>query len=231
MHGNLYFRDMLTALQGANDLQPERRGAVLTNADAVSYVQLEPGSTAHPLEGELKNIQQTFVVNSGTGVIASGSTKVQLHKDMAFIITPGLDFRLTASGSQHLTFYVVSEKLPPGFAARPTLAVADNRARAQTTNAWVNQERPLVSKADGLSQYAALTQVTMKAMTMSRPYSTDAGVEEIWIATEGDVDVLIGKELRTLRAGTAYRVPSNGITAHAKINTSTREARFLYMVK
>lgn len=231
MHGNLYFRDMLTALQGANDLQPARRGAVLTNAEAVSYVQLEPGSTAHPLEGELKNIQQTFVVNSGTGVIASGSTKVQLHKDMAFIITPGLDFRLTASGSQHLTFYVVSEKLPPGFAARPTLAVADNRARAQTTNAWVNQERPLVSRTDGLSQYGALTQVTMKAMTMSRPYSTDAGVEEIWIATEGDVDVLIGKELRTLRAGTAYRVPSNGITAHAKINTSTREARFLYMVK
>ena len=112
MHGNFYFRDMLTALQGTDELRPARRGAVLTNAEAVSYVQLEPGATAHRVEGELKNIQQTFVVNSGTGVITSGSTKVELVKGMAFIITPGLDFRLTATGDQYMTFYVVSEKLP-----------------------------------------------------------------------------------------------------------------------
>jgi len=231
MHGNFYFRDMLTALQGSDDLHPARRGAVLTNADAVSYAQLEPGSTAHRVEGELKNIQQTFVVSSGTGVITSGSTRVELVKDMAFIITPGLDFRLTATGNQYMTFYVISEKLPQGFAPRTSLDVVDNRGRAQTTNAWVNLERPLISKTNGLSQYGAVTQVTMKAMTMSRPYSNGSGVEEIWIATDGDVDVLIGKELRTLRAGTAYRVPSTGMTAHANINTSAREARFLYLVK
>ncbi len=121
MHGNFYFRDMLTALQGADELRPARRGAVLTNADAVSFVQLEAGSTAHRVEGELKNIQQTFVVNSGTGVITSGSAKVDLVKGMAFIITPGLDFRLTATGDQYMTFYVVSEKLPAGFAPRTTL--------------------------------------------------------------------------------------------------------------
>lgn len=231
MHGNLYVRDMLTALQGSDELRPARRGAVLTNADAVSYAQLEAGSAAHRVEGELKNIQQTFVVNSGTGVITSGSTKVALVKDMAFIISPGLDFRLTATGDQYMTFYVVSEKLPAGHAPPTTLRVVDNRGRAEVTNAWVNQERPLISKPDGLSQYGAVTQVTMKAMTMSRPYSSGPGVEEIWIATEGDADVLLGKELRKLRAGTAFRVPSTGITAHANINASAREARFLYFVK
>jgi hypothetical protein len=97
MHGNFYFRDMLTALEGPDSLHPTRKGAVLVNAEAVSYAMLEPGSTAHPVEGELKGIQQTFVVNSGTGVITSGSKKVELAKDMAFIITPGLDFRLTAT--------------------------------------------------------------------------------------------------------------------------------------
>ena len=231
MHGNFYFRDMLTALQGTDELRPARRGAVLTNAEAVSYVQLEPGSTAHRVEGELKNIQQTFVVNSGTGVITSGSTKVELAKGMAFIITPGLDFRLTATGDQYMTFYVVSEKLPAGFVPRTTLEVVDNRSRAQVTNAWVNQERSLISKSDGLSQYGAVTQVTMKSMTMSRPSSSGPGVEEIWIATDGDVELLLGKELRKLRAGTAYRVPSTGITAHANINASGQEARFLYLVK
>ena len=109
--------------------------------------------------------------------------------------------------------------------------MVDNRTRAQVTNAWVNQERPLISKADGLTQYGAVTQVTMKGMTMSRPYSNDPGVEEIWIATDGDADLLLGKELRKLRAGTAYRVPSTGITAHANINASGHEARFLYVVK
>jgi mannose-6-phosphate isomerase-like protein (cupin superfamily) len=218
-------------MQGTDELRPARRGAVLTNAEAVSYVQLEPGATAHRVEGELKNMQQTFVVNSGTGVITSGSTKVELAKNMAFIITPGLDFRLTATGDQYMTFYVVSETLPGGFTPRPTLEVVDNRGRAQVTNAWVNQERSLISKSDGLSQYGAVTQVTMKSMTMSRPSSSGPGVEEIWIATEGDVELLLGKELRKLRAGTAYRVPSTGITAHANINASGQEARFLYLVK
>ncbi|HEX8028366.1 MAG TPA: cupin domain-containing protein [Vicinamibacterales bacterium] len=231
MHGSLYFRDMLTTLQGADELHPTRRGAVLTNAEAVSYVQLEPGATAHKIDGEMKGIQQTFVVNSGTGVIISGSSRVELAKDMAFIITPGLDFRLTANGNQHMTFYVISEKIAAGFAPRATLEVADNRGRAAVTNAWVNQERPLISKTEGLSQYGAVTQVTMKSMTMSRPYSSGPGVEEIWIATDGDVDLLLGKELRKLRAGTAYRVPSTGVTAHTNINASGQEARFLYLAK
>jgi uncharacterized cupin superfamily protein len=73
--------------------------------------------------------------------------------------------------------------------------------------------------------------VEMNSMTMSRPSSADQGVEEIWIATEGDIDMLLGKELRKLPVGTAYRVPSTGITAHANINVSAKTAKFIYMVK
>jgi mannose-6-phosphate isomerase-like protein (cupin superfamily) len=231
VHGNIYFRDMLTALQGPDSLHPTRKGAVLTNADAVSYAMLEPGASAHKIDGELKGVQETFVVNSGTGIITSGSKTVELSKDMAFIITPGLDFKLTATGDKYMTFYVVSEKIPEGFTPKAALAVVDNRGKAQVTNAWVNKERPLITRDEGLSQYGALTQVELGPMAMSRPYSAAQGVEEIWIATEGDVDMLLGKELRKLPAGTAYRVPSTGITAHANINTSGKTAKFLYMVK
>ena len=231
VHGNLYFRDMLTALQGSDPLHPTRKGAVLVNAQAVSYAQLEPGSTAHPLDGELKGIQETFIVNSGTGVISAGTKQVELSKDMAFIITPGLDFRLTATGDKYMTFYVVSEKLPDGFSPKTTLQVVDNRNKAQTTNAWVDKERPLISKADGLTQYGAVTQVEMNTMTMSRPYSDGQGVEEIWIATDGDIDMLLGKKLRKLPAGTAYLVPPSGITAHANLNVSGKTAKLVYMVK
>jgi mannose-6-phosphate isomerase-like protein (cupin superfamily) len=231
MHGNLYFRDMLTALQGPDSLHPLRKGAVLVNAEAVSYAMLEPGATAHRLDGELKGIQETFVVNSGTGVITSGSTRVELSKDMAFTITPGLDFRLTATGDKYMTFYVVSEKLTEGSTPKSTLQVVDNRGKSQVTNAWFNKERPLITRDEGLSQYGALTQVELQSMAMSRPYSNAQGVEEIWIATDGDVDMLFGKELRRLPAGTAYRVPATGITAHANINLTGKAARFLYMVK
>lgn len=230
MHGNLYFRDMLTALQGPDSMHPTRKGAVLTDAVAVSYAMLEPGSSAHPVNGELKYIQQCFVVNSGTGVITSGSKTFNLSKGKAFIITPGLDFRMTATGDHYMTFYVVSQKLPEGVTPKATLDVVDNTAKPQVTKAWHDEERALITKDDGLSHYAALTQVELPSMEMSRPYSDAQGVEEIWIATEGDVDMLFGKELRKLPAGTAYRVPSTGKTPHANINASGTAAQFLYMV-
>jgi uncharacterized cupin superfamily protein len=65
---------------------------------------------------------------------------------------------------------------------------------------------------------------------MSQPYSDSKGVEEIWIATGGDVDVLLGKQLMKLHPGMAYRVPSNGITAHANIDATGKPAEFLYLV-
>jgi len=229
-HGNLYFRDMLTVLRSADSLHPARRGAVLVNAAAVSYAMLEPGSTAHDIDGELSGIQEVFVVNSGTGVISSGSKTVELARDMAFIITPGLGFRITATGDKYMTFYVVSERLGD-FRPKTTLQVVDNRGKAAVTKAWVNHERPLITKEDGLSQYGAITRVEMNGMTMSQPYSDGAGIEEIWIATDGDSDMLFGKELRKLPAGTAYRVPSTGITAHANINTSNKPVQFIYLVK
>jgi mannose-6-phosphate isomerase-like protein (cupin superfamily) len=230
-HGNLYFRDMLSVLRSADSLHPAQKGAVLVNAAAVSYAMLEPGSTAHTIDGELSGIQEVFIVNSGTGVITSGSRTVELVRDMAFIITPGLHFRLTATGDKYMTFYVIGERIPDDFTPRTTLQVVDNRGKAPVTQAWVDSERPLITKDDGLSQYLAVTRVEMKGMTMSRPYSDGEGVEEIWIATDGDSDMLFGKELRKLPAGTAYRVPSTGITAHANINTSNKSVQFLYFVK
>lgn len=231
-HGNLYFRDMLTAAEPESDgLHPVRKGAVLTNARAVSYAMLEPGSTAHRIDSDPKDGQEVFVVNSGNGVITAGSQRATLAKGMSFIITPGLDFRLTGTGDKYMTFYVVSEKLPEGTTSKAALEVVDNRAKPEVTTNWVNQERPLIIQNDGLAQYGAVTQVELKPMAMSRPYSAPPGTEEIWIATDGDVDMLLGKQLRKLPAGTAYRVPPTGITAHANINVSDKPAQFLYMVK
>ena len=64
-----------------------------------------------------------------------------------------------------------------------------------------------------------------------QPSSAARQDEEIWIATEGDVNLLIGRRLRTLSAGSAYRVPSTGLAAQSRINLSGKTTKFLYMVK
>ncbi|MGH9572047.1 MAG: cupin domain-containing protein, partial [Candidatus Acidiferrales bacterium] len=230
MYGNLYVRDMLTALEGSDPLHPTRKSAVLTDAVAVSYAMLEPRSTAHPIDGELKDTQETFVVNSGTGVIESGSDKVELSKGKSFIIAPGLDFKLTATGNDYMTFYVVTQKVPDGVSPKTTLQVIDNTAKPQVTEDWYDKDRTLITKNDGLGEYGGIIQVELPSMSMDRPYSDANGTEEIWIATAGDIHMLFGKELRKLPPGTAYRVPSTGKTAHANINVSGSTAQFLYMV-
>ena len=142
-----------------------------------------------------------------------------------------MDYTITA-GSDYMTFYMVSEKLPAGFRPSTELRVIDNRSAPTTVRDWVNTEKTLVGRADGLAQYASVTRVDMPAaMAMARPTSAAPGTEEIWIATDGDVDMLFGKRLRKLPAGTAYRVPPTGITARTHLNVSGQPASFLRIVK
>ena len=232
MHGNLIFRDMLTALEGPDDLHPARRGACLTYAKAVSYATLEPGATARMVKGELNGCQQTCEVNSGTGVIKSGIKTVELKKGMAFILTPGLDFTLTATGGENMTFYVATEIIPAGFSPNKTFEVVDNRGEAPFMKVhWANIDRVMVGEKNGMCQYSAFTEVKLDAMTMAQPHSHEKGVEEIWIATDGDIDLLLGKQLRRLPAGTAYRIPSTGKTAHSNINDTDGMVKLIHMMK
>ena len=231
MHGNLYFRDMLTGFQGNDPVRPSKTGAVLRNATAVSHAMLEPGSTAHRIDGQLTDAQQVFIVQSGTGTITSGSATVSLSEGMAFIVPAGVDFRLTASGDRYMNFYVVTEKLPPGTAPARAVKVIDNRGAPEVLNAWASRERPIVTRADGLVQYQAITASEVSPNAMTRPYSVAGGGEEVWIMTEGNVDLLLGKQLRKLSAGGAFAVPPTGISAQTKLNLSGQTARFIYLSK
>ena len=232
MHGNLVFRDMLTSLEGPDDLHPTRRGACLVYAEAISYATIEPGAIARSKAGELNGIQQVFVVNSGTGMLTSSSKTIDLKKGIAFILIPGLEFELTATGDEYLTFYVATEKFPAGFTPNKTLEVVDNRGEAPFMKVhWANIDRVMISRKNGMSQYSAFTEVKLDAMTIAQPHSHDKGVEEVWIATDGDIEVLIGKQLRKLPVGTAYRIPSTGKTAHANINTTDNMIKLIHMMK
>jgi mannose-6-phosphate isomerase-like protein (cupin superfamily) len=232
MHGNMVFRDMLTTLQGPDRLHPTRKGAVLESSTAVSHATLEPGASAWNVEKQLEGVQQVFVVDSGAGTITSGNKTSALTKDVSFIITPGLNFRIASSGKEYLTFYVVTEKLPQGFTPNKELVVVDNRGEAPFMRVhWAHIDRPLINSRNGMSQYGAFTEVKLDAMTMSQPHSHDPNVEEIWIATDGEIELFLGKQLRKLPVGTAYRIPSTGRTAHANINVSDGMIKLIHMMK
>lgn len=228
--GNLYARDMLTELDGTDALRPSKKGAVLSNAVAVTYGLLEPKASAHNTAADPAGVQHTFVVQSGAGSLTYGGRTVALAKDMAFIVPPGADFKVTAAGD-YMTFYIVGERAG---AASPgaTVTVVDHRRAETSIRDWTDRARDVVTKADGLSQYASITRVDMPAaLAMSRSTSAPAETEEIWIATDGDIDMLFGKRLRKLSAGTAYRVPPTGITARGHLNASGKPASFLRLVK
>jgi mannose-6-phosphate isomerase-like protein (cupin superfamily) len=230
-YGNMYVRDMLISLSGSDPLHPTRTGAVLSNATMVRYGLLEPYSKAHPVHGEESNIQQVFIVNSGDGLISSGGKTIALSRDKVVIVPPGVQYSITA-GSDYMTFYIVGEKLPEGSKPAPNLSVIDHRSNPAKTADWVDTEHTLASKEDGLCQFTSVARVDMSSeMAMARPTSTAAGVEEIWIATDGNVDMLFGRHLRKLPAGTAYRVPPTGNTARAHINTSGNPASFIRLLK
>ena len=230
MHNSIVFRDMLTQLEGPDHLHPTRKGAVLLFTEAVSYATLEPGAAATP--SEMSGIQQVFYVNSGAGVITAGDKTVQLQEGSSFIIPPGLDFTLRASGDELLTMYVVTEKIPEGATVNESLYVTDGYAGPTfMKHHWANIDRSIIKRDNGMVAYRGLTAVKLDAMTMAQPHSHGEGTEEVWIALKGDISVLIGKELRVFPVGSAYKVPANGRTAHANINTSDIPVNLMHMMK
>ena len=60
--------------------------------------------------------------------------------------------------------------------------------------------------------------------------SHQEGVEEIWIALKGDITLLLGKHLFKLPVGAAYKIPENGICAHANINASEKQIKLMHMM-
>ena len=127
---------------------------------------------------------------------------------------------------------MASEKIPNGFTPNKTLEVVDNRGEAPFMSVhWANIDREMITRKNGMCQYSAFTEVKLDAMTIAQPHSHEKGVEEIWIATEGDIELLFGKLLRKLPVGTAYRIPSTGKTAHANINATDEMIKLIHMMK
>jgi uncharacterized cupin superfamily protein len=68
-------------------------------------------------------------------------------------------------------------------------------------------------------------------MTMGQPHSHYPGEEEIWFLVKGDVTLLLGKQLRKLTPGMAYKIPPNGAVPHSNINTGAQTAKMFWFMR
>lgn len=218
-HGSLVERDILTRCEG-DPLKPKTRGAVLTNLKRFSHGTLETGTTTTPTT--LKDEQEIFYIYSGKGIVKSGGKTADLYSGIAVLVPPGVEFTIKSAGDKPLKMYILTEYIPEGFKPKKEIVVKDeNVIPFSSSNVhWSHCYKGIMRKEDGLSTLRGLGPVWFLPMTMGQPHSHGEGVEEIWFSLDGDITILLGKQIRKFPPGMAYKIPPNGKTPHSTINVT-----------
>ena len=229
IHGSLVVRDILTR-GGGDPLKPTCNNACLSDLVSVSYATLEPG--ANTSLATLDGIQEIYYIQSGDGVLESKNRRIELREGIALLIPPKAEYEIVNTGTEHLTMYIIVEPVPDGFAAKKEIVMRDEFAvPGGNYSHWVYNGKGLFGRNDGLATLSGIGPITMDGMTFAHPHSHGTGVEEVWIAMKGDIDALLGKQLRDLPVGSAYKIPPNGITPHANINATREPVKLMWMMR
>lgn len=229
IHGSMVIRDIL--VKGESDpLHPVRKSACLTQLSSVSFASLEP--RAHTDRVTLKGEQEIYYIQSGEGDLETAGKKFNLRNGVALLVPPGVEYTMSATGTEHLTMYRIVEPVSASFKPRKDILVKDEyESQSGNYSHWVYNVRGLFTKADGLAVLAGIAPVTLDPMTFGQPHSHSVGTEEVWIGLDGEISLLLGKQLRKLPAGAAYEIPPNGMTSHANINATKKPIKLMWMMK
>jgi len=216
-HGSIVERDILLPNDG-DPMRPGKSGAVLTNLKRFTYGSLQTHTTTTPTT--LKDEQEIFYIASGKGTVTAGNITADLYTGIGFIIPPDLEFTMKNTGDELLTMYIMTENIPDGFEPNKEIVVKDeNVVPFSSSNVhWSHCYKGFLRRDDGLATLRGMGPVWFNPMTMGQPHSHGDGVEEIWFALDGDITILLGKQIRKLPVGSAYKIPPDGKTPHSTIN-------------
>jgi len=228
LFGSLEVWDLLTRARG-NPLRPQKKGAVLTVLNCVSYASLAPRTSTRLTKSS--GVQYIFYIATGYGAVSSGRRTVDIRQGFGIIIPPGVEFTLRNSGENPLTLYVIEEPLPRGFKPAQEMAVKNDFDKPVSTNARRLDFRYwLFSPGDGLAAITGMDQIVFLPRTYVPPHVHLPEEEEVWIALD-DMKIQIGRQQRLLPAGAAYKPPSDSITPHVNINDSSENKRLIWLMK
>jgi mannose-6-phosphate isomerase-like protein (cupin superfamily) len=227
-HGTLLERDMFTHNEG-DPVRPADRGSVLRFLDRFTYATLVEGDRTAPTT--LKDTQELFYITEGRGTVTGGGRTYDLYPGVAFLAPKGLEFVMENTQNTPMNMYVVAEKVAPSFQPVKQIVWHDENVEPYhtTTAHWVNSNRWLVRKEEGLSKVALFLTVTIKPGTFAQPHSHGPGDEEIWAPLDGKVHFMLGKQLRTMEVGQAHYIPPDGKTPHANFNPGDKPVKMLYV--
>lgn len=230
IYGSLIEREILTENDG-DPMRPKARGAVLTSVKRFSHGTLNAHTSTTPatIEGE----QTVFYINKGKGTIIANGKTAELYEGIGVLMPPGVEFTMKNTGDDPLTMYIIVEPVPDGFKTKKEMVVRDENviAPASSNVHWTHIYKLLFGKEHGLATLAGMGPVWFDPMTMGQPHSHGEGVEEIWFALKGDIVILLGKQIRNLPPGTAYKIPPNGLTPHATINTTDEPLKLFWLMR
>jgi mannose-6-phosphate isomerase-like protein (cupin superfamily) len=228
LYGSVVTRPILTKCEG-NPLFPMKKGAVLWGLNFLSYGTLGSGLSTVP--SALKGEQHIIYFVSGKGVIKAGKKTSELYDGIGVLIPPGIEFTISNSGKEALVMYITGESVPQGFRTNSEIKVSYEYDNPISTN--VNRggsEDWLFSSGDGLYRIAAFNPVMFEPMSYVPPHVHQAGVEEVWLSLDGDINILLNESQYVLPLGSAYITPIDGRTSHANVNKSDSSKKMIWIM-
>lgn len=228
LFGLLIVRDIFTRNCG-DPLKPNIRGGVLTQLLEFARATLNAGDRTVP--SRFTESQAILYIDGGTGEIDAGGKNAEIHRGTGVLIPPGVEFVLKNAGTEPLEMYFYIEPVPGGFKPRRDILVRHENDIPFASQAvhWSNFDKKLFDGEDGLAVLIGIRSVWLAPMTMAQPHAADApGADILWVALEGEIYSLLGKQLRKLPPGTAFKNPGDGKFVHSNINLTDKPIKLLW---
>lgn len=229
-HGNLVVRDIFTRHTGEDPLKPATPGAVLNVLTEYAYATLASQTSTTP--SKLTKEQKIFYIINGEGTVSAGGETDEIGRYTVILIPEGLEFTIVNSSDRQMNMIIIGEPTYEGFKPRKTMLVRhENQIPiGSTTGHWVNINKRLFTRDDGLATTVGISSVWLDPLTMAQPHaSRGLGTDVLWLALEGDIYSLFGKKLYHLKQGMAYKNPSDEKVYHANINVSDKQIKLLWV--
>jgi mannose-6-phosphate isomerase-like protein (cupin superfamily) len=209
--------------------RPTDRGSVLKYLDRFTYAMLVEGDRTAPTT--LTDTQELYYILEGKGTVAGGGKTYKLYPGVAFMVPRGLEFVMENTTGAPMTMFLVAEKVNASFTPVKEIVWRDENVEPfhTTTAHWVNSNRWLIRKEQGLSKIGLFLTVTIQPDTFAQPHSHNPGDEEIWAPIDGTVSFMLGKQIRTMDVGEAHLIPPDGKTPHANFNAGKKPVKMLYI--
>ncbi len=232
-HGTITERAILSPLTSGDVLNPDRKGAVLEYF-TYSRGTMDAGAVTTPvtLDGE----QEVFYFTSGKGVMKAAGESYDVRDGIFVLVPEGLEYTLENTGDEILDMYIVREKTPAGFRPNRELLVKDEKAtpfreQGQVTGHWSHNGKTIFGVGDGTGELESISLITIDERCIAHPHSHGEGIEECWAVVDGDLLEMLGKQVRWLVPGQAFKVPPDGETPHSHINPGDKKVRILIFAR